>query len=123
MPKRNFILASAVISSVYWVGFLAYLIHINSVSSYDVVGAWQNLFDFVLFIILIPHLVLMLVACLFSWAAFLKCKKGLALVSAVLFCPAALLGLIFIKSALITIPLIAFSFVGYSELKKNNDFV
>ena len=116
--KQSFTIVSTITSTIYWIVLFIYLIIINSVNSNDIVGTWQNPIDVFLFILMIPHLILMLIGIVFSWIAPFKCKISFSLASAILFSIGAVFGAIFIKSFLVTLPLIAFSFIGHVHLKR-----
>lgn len=116
--KWPFTLAGAVLATCYWIGALIYLVVINSVGSTDVVGAWQNLIDFLLTLLLLPHMLLLLLGIVFAWVGLGRSSLKMILASAVLLCVGAVLGFLLFKGLLLTVPAVVFSFIGYFKMQR-----
>lgn len=108
MKKRSVLLLIAtLIATVYCIYIVIYFM--GGVD--ETAGAIAGL-------IVAPHMICVALGVLFGWIGYLSRLSGFALASAIMYCVAALL---FVMYAFFLVPSIVLGFVGYGRQKKLNN--
>jgi len=111
MEKSKLLLVNNILGTIYAIYIITYFAGALSGSAETAEQVGTGLAA----MLVMPHMFVTLIAALMGWLAYFWNKAGFALASAILYCVAAFLFLLY---AVFLIPMIILGFVGYGKVKK-----
>ena len=114
MKKRSvFLFIATLLSTAYAIYLICYFVGgtANASDTGEAIGGA------IATALVMPHMIMFLIGCVFGWLGFLFKKSWSALVAAILYSVGTLFFLVY---AMFSIPLLIFGFIGYANQKKIN---
>ncbi len=111
MKKSKLLLVNNILGTIYAIFIITYFVGALSGSAETA----EQVGTSIAAMLVMPHMFVTLIAALMGWLAYFWNKAGFALASAILYCVAAFLFLLY---AVFLIPMIILGFVAYGKVKK-----
>lgn len=110
--KNKFLLVSSILGTLY---ALYIIIYFSTLPEAD--DAFERLATNIATAMVTPHIILIVIATIFSWLGFSLKKTGFSLTAAILYSVGAVMFPIY---ALMVSPMIVLGFIGYAKQKELN---